>query len=116
MTTDNQQDTPIIAEGEYDYDEDENQISLVEGADIGTYVMKIMPDMRHQVFDVSTLRLDVKTYYCDMRGTPRAKFLEEFPHDAYKRHRHRLVTSHKTLEELNEAEDDFERCGGERRL
>ena len=89
-TTYTQQDTPMIAGGEYDYDQDENQISLVEGVDIGTYVMKIMPDMRHQVFDISTLRLDVKTYYCNAQGTPRAKFLEEFPHDAYERHRHRL--------------------------
>ena len=114
--TDNQQGTPIIAEGELSFDDDKKSINLADATDIGRYVIKIMPDMCHQVFNISTLRLDIKTYYCDARDTPRAKFLEKFTKDSYRQHGHRLVTSHKTLEELNEEDDDYERTGSKTSL
>jgi hypothetical protein len=94
----------------YNTDEDANRISLAEGGDIGSYVIKITPDIN---FNTVTLRFEVKMYYCATRETPRHRFLEEFPQDAYLHHSHRLVTSNKTLEELNEEEGYYERRGGE---
>jgi hypothetical protein len=94
--------TQIIAEGVYNTDEDVNRINLAEGGDIGSYVIKITPDIN---FDAVTLRFEVKMYYCATRETPRRRFLEEFPRDAYLQYSHRLVTSNKTLEKLNEEED-----------
>jgi hypothetical protein len=46
-------------------------------------------------------------YYCNKVGTPRTRFFEVFPWAAFQNHCWRLVTSNKTLEELNaEGEDD----------
>ena len=94
----------------YNTDEDVNLINLAEGGDIGSYVVKITPDIN---FDTVTLRFEVKTYYCAAQETPRRRFLKEFPRDAYLHHSHRLVTSDKTLEELNEEEGYYEQHGGE---
>jgi hypothetical protein len=95
-------------------DQDVDGIKLAEGGDIGSYVIKITPDIN---MDTVTLQFNVKTYYCASRETHRKRFLAEFPLDAYTQHGYRLVTSDKTLEELNEElneeEHDYERCGGE---
>jgi hypothetical protein len=49
-----------------------------------------------------------------MVGTPRTRFFEVFPQATFLNHSWRLVTSNKTLEELNsedEEDDDVERHG-----
>jgi hypothetical protein len=66
--------------------------------------MKITPNVD---IDISTLQLDVKTYYCAAQNASRSRFFDNFTPQAYKQHSDRLVTSSKTLEELNE-EDDHE--------
>jgi hypothetical protein len=89
----------MVARGDYIFNQG-TQINMVDGGDVGQYVIKIMPNM-----SMSTLCLKVKTYYCDMAGTPRTRFFDVFPWAAFLKHSWRLVTSNKTLEELN-AEDD----------
>jgi hypothetical protein len=82
---------------------------MVDGGDVGRYIIKIMSNTT-----MSTLCLEVKMYYCDMAGTPRTRFFEVFPWAAFLNHSWRLVTSNKTLEELNtedEDDDDAEQHG-----
>jgi hypothetical protein len=88
----------------YNTHEDVNRISLAEGGDIGSYVIKLTPDIN---YDTMTLRMEIKTYYCAAREAARRRFLDRFPPIAYLQHSHRLVTSNKTLKELNEEEEDY---------
>lgn len=103
-------DTQRIARGVFNMDRDLNGINLAEGGDMGLYMIKITPDIN---IDTVTLQFNVKTYYCAAQKTPRERFLDMFPRDAYLQHSHRLVTSYKTLEELNVEKYDYERRGGE---
>jgi hypothetical protein len=96
--------TQMLVEGVYDTHEDVDRISLVEGGDIGSYVIVITPDVK---YDRVTLRMEIQTYYCDTGEAPRRRFLERFPPIAYLQHSHRLVSSGKTLKELNEEEEDY---------
>jgi hypothetical protein len=86
----------MVARGDYIFNQQRPQINMVDGSDVGRYVIKITPNM-----PLSTLQLEVKTYYCNKVGTPRTRFLEVFPWTAFQNHCWRLVTSNMTLEELN---------------
>ena len=101
-------DTQIVAGGVYDFDRDANQINLVQGGNIGPYIIKVTPDLN---IDTIVLQFNVKTYYCNARNTARVKFFDRFLLDAYERHSYKLVTSDKTVEELDEEEHDTVRCG-----
>jgi hypothetical protein len=96
----------MVARGDYIFNQG-TQINMVDGGDVGRYVIKITPNM-----SMLTLCLKVKTY-CDMAGTPRTRFFDVFLWAAFLKHSWKLVTSNKTLEELN-AEDDNDNDDEER--
>jgi hypothetical protein len=91
--------TQKIAGGVYNMDEDVNGITLAEGKDIGSYNIKITPDINNETV---TLQFVVKIYYCLARNIPRPRFFETFPRDAYIRHSDKLVTWNRTVEELDQ--------------
>jgi hypothetical protein len=95
--------TQKLLEGVYDTHNNDERISLLEGGDIGSYVIAITPDIKYERV---TLRMEIQTYYCEARDAPRHRFLEKFPPISYLQHSHRLVSSGKTLKELNEEEED----------
>jgi hypothetical protein len=103
----------MIVGGDFALDQDENQLNLVEGGDSGSYLIKITPNVR---LDISTLQLDVKTYYCAAKNTPRSRFFDQFTPDAYEKHLIRLLTLDKTVEELDEEDANFIPCGGKNLL
>jgi hypothetical protein len=59
----------MVARGDYIFNQQRPQINMVDGSDVGRYMIKIMPNM-----PLSTLQLEVKTYYCNKVGTPRTRF------------------------------------------
>src|ERR1700741_4996915 len=92
----------MVARGDYIFNQYGPQINMVDASNAGQYVIKITPNT-----PLSTLQLEVKTYYCHKMGTPRPRFFEVFPRAAFENHHVRLVTSNKTLEELDaEGEED----------
>ena len=68
----------MVARGDYLLDHDRDQINLVEGGDVGEYILKITPYMNLLTVPLDNLHLEVKTSYCAMVGTPRSSFFKVF--------------------------------------
>ena len=98
----------MVARGDYLLDHDRDQINLVEGGNVGEYILKITPYMNLLTVPLDNLRLEVKTSYCAMAGTPRSSFFKVFTWEDFLCYSWRLVTSNKTVEELDAENPHYE--------
>ena len=98
----------MVARGDYLLDRDRDQINLVEGGDVGEYIIKITPCLNLSTIPLHDLRLEVKTSYCAMVGTPRSRFFQVFTWGDFLCYSWDLVTSNMTVEELDAEYSDYE--------